>query len=102
MIESEQKILVGGILKFHAQLERVDGFDHVIFPPVYNQVGGAAADDNDDVCHAEYDDEDDGEDDDLYIIGAVCLSVCHVFAYKSQTGQHLTIHSTMQLSFSKN
>ena len=45
MIESEQKILVGGILKFHAQLERVDGFDHVIFPPVYNQVGGAAADD---------------------------------------------------------
>jgi len=38
VIESEQKILVGGILKFHSQLERVDGFDHVIFPPVYNQV----------------------------------------------------------------
>ena len=38
MIESEQKILVGGILKYHSQLERVDGFDHVIFPPVYNQV----------------------------------------------------------------
>jgi len=38
VIESEQKILVGGILKYHAQLERVDGFDHVIFPPVYNQV----------------------------------------------------------------
>ena len=26
-------------------------------------------------------DDDDGDDDDLYIIGAVCLSVCHVFAY---------------------
>ena len=38
MIESEQKILVGGILKYHSQLERVDGFDHVIFPPVYHQV----------------------------------------------------------------
>ena len=23
----------------------------------------------------------DDEDDDLYIIGAVCMSVCHVFAY---------------------
>jgi len=38
VIESEQKILVGGILKYHSQLERVDGFDHVIFPPVYHQV----------------------------------------------------------------
>jgi len=38
VIESEQKILVGGILKFHGQLERVDGYDHIIFPPVYNQV----------------------------------------------------------------
>jgi len=38
VIESEQKILVGGILKFHAQLDKVEGYDHVIFPPVYHQV----------------------------------------------------------------
>ena len=44
MIESEQKILVGGILKFHGQLERVDGYDHIIFPPVYNQVGDGDGD----------------------------------------------------------
>ena len=35
----------------------------------------ANADDDDDA------DADDDDDDDLYIIGAVCLSVCHVFVY---------------------
>ena len=50
VIESEQKILVGGILKFHAQLEKVDGYDHVIFPPVYHQVIGDDDDYVDDEC----------------------------------------------------
>ena len=39
MVESEQKVLLGSILTFHDQLERVDSYDHVIFPPVYHQVG---------------------------------------------------------------
>ena len=51
VIESEQKILVGGILKFHGQLERVDGYDHVIFPPVYNQVGDGDGDGDGDGMH---------------------------------------------------
>ena len=29
----------------------------------------------------DVDREEDDDDKDLYIIGAVCLSVCHVFAY---------------------
>ena len=50
VIESEQKILVGGILKFHAQLDKVEGYDHVIFPPVYHQVIG----DDDDYVDDEW------------------------------------------------
>ena len=65
VIESEQKILVGGILKFHGQLEKVDGYDHVIFPPVYNQVGDGDDDDGDD-DDDNNDDDDDDDDDDMF------------------------------------
>ena len=36
---------------------------------------------DDDYVEADHDYGHNDDDDDLYIIGAVCMSVCHVFAY---------------------
>ena len=38
IIPSDHKILIDNIAKFQAKLEAVDTFDHVIIPPLYQQV----------------------------------------------------------------
>jgi len=38
VIASDQKIMVGAIANFQSGLEKVDNYDHCVFPPVYRQV----------------------------------------------------------------
>ena len=45
------------------------------------RLGPSDNDDDDDCDDDDGDGDDNADGDDLYIIGAVCLSVCHVFAY---------------------
>lgn len=42
VMETNQKILIGGLAKFQDGLQGVDAFDHAIFPPVYRQVVNTA------------------------------------------------------------
>ena len=37
-VPSEQKILIDALGKYQARLEQVDNFDHIIMPPLYQQV----------------------------------------------------------------
>jgi hypothetical protein len=37
-VSSDQKILIGSLTEFQTKLEKVDTYDHVVFPPVYKQV----------------------------------------------------------------
>merc|ERR1711862_706044 len=37
-VPCDQKILIDNLAKFQVSLEKVDGFDHIILPPLYRQV----------------------------------------------------------------
>ena len=37
-MRSDQKILIAALTEFQTKLEKVDTYDHVVFPPVYKQV----------------------------------------------------------------
>ena len=37
-MSSDQKILIAALTEFQTKLEKVDTYDHVVFPPVYKQV----------------------------------------------------------------
>jgi len=37
-VNSDQKILIAALVEFQSKLEKVDTYDHVVFPPVYRQV----------------------------------------------------------------
>ena len=37
-VNSDQKILIAALTEFQTKLEKVDTYDHIVFPPVYKQV----------------------------------------------------------------
>jgi len=37
-VSSDQKILIAALMEFQTNLEKVDTYDHIVFPPVYKQV----------------------------------------------------------------